>query len=83
MMKRLLLIILVISKVSARSAVTLGQIDGVQAGTLDNWARGNFASPPLNVTGGRPAGSGDAFMRVTSDGGGIDFACRLRYYRGS
>lgn len=51
---------------TAASAITAGQIDTFQSGTLLNWAGG---SSPTNIANGGPLGTGDRFMRLTSTGG--------------
>jgi hypothetical protein len=52
-------------------AVTLGQLDTFQDGTLQNWIIG-APTPitPLLVANGGPAGNGDAFMLLTAVGDG-------------
>lgn len=69
-MKIFVLTVFMISPTIGLSAVTINQIDDFQSGSLHNWARGNFAMQPLNISTGGPAGSGDAFMRIASDGNG-------------
>jgi len=51
-------------------AVTAGQDDTFQAGTIANWATG--AAQPVNVPDGGPAGAGDRFMELTADGSGAN-----------
>jgi PEP-CTERM motif-containing protein len=53
-------------------AIVVGQIDNFEDETLQNWANGGaFGVPPvLNINTGGPAGKGDNFMQVTSDGSG-------------
>jgi hypothetical protein len=52
------------------NAQTLGQTDTFQDGTLDSWISGApNPTPPVNISGGGPQGSGDSFMRATSSGG--------------
>lgn len=48
------------------SAVTMGQVDDFQNGTLMGW-RGNTGNQE-NVANGGPNGTGDRYMRVLSDG---------------
>jgi hypothetical protein len=42
-------------------AISFGQVDSFQAGTLQGWGGG---STPLNVATGGPAGAGDRFLQV-------------------
>lgn len=51
---------------TSASAVTVGQVDTFQSGTLLNWAGG---SSPTNIANGGPLGTGDRFLRLTSTGG--------------
>lgn len=52
------------------NAITLGELDDFQGGTTENWANGGPATDPTNVATGGPAGVGDRFMQMTSDGAG-------------
>ena len=52
------------------SAITLGQTDNFQDGTLLDWGTGGFAEPLQNISTGGPAGLGDRYMRITADGAG-------------
>ncbi|MEX2138730.1 MAG: PEP-CTERM sorting domain-containing protein [Pirellulales bacterium] len=47
-----------------------GQVDNFEDGTLQNWQAGGLVNPnrPTNVVNGGPMGSGDNFMRLTSNG---------------
>jgi hypothetical protein len=55
----------------ASQAVTVGQIDNFQDGTLENWANGYNGPPPLmNIPTGGPGGAGDRYLQITSIGGG-------------
>ncbi len=58
--------------VSSARAITLGQVDNFQGGTLAGWGNGGVggAPPVLNVADGGPAGAGDRFLQIISDGGG-------------
>ncbi len=49
------------------SAITLGQVDDFQGGTLLNWTNGNSAVALIG--NGGPNGIGDAYMQVTANGG--------------
>lgn len=51
------------------SAVTRGQIDDFQDGTLQGWLVGFPGVQPVNVATGGPAGDGDHYMLLTADGG--------------
>ncbi|NQX01841.1 hypothetical protein HQ447_14390 [bacterium] len=68
-MKTRFILFLVITSPLGLSAVTIGQIDNFQSGTLQSWARGAAPAPVSQTTGG-PAGVGDRFIRITSDGSG-------------
>lgn len=70
LVKQLLLVIYVIFSITAHAAVTLRQVDDFQNNTLQNWSRGGVATQPTNVSTGGPAGIGDHFMRIVSDGSG-------------
>ncbi len=70
---RFALLALMICFVPARAsqAVTVGQIDDFQDGTLENWANGGQGAPPLmNIPTGGPGGAGDRYLQITSVGGG-------------
>jgi hypothetical protein len=55
----------------ARAAVTQGQVDDFEDGTLRNWHMGpNNPTPESNVSSGGPAGANDNYMRLVSNGGG-------------
>ena len=60
--------------VLARSvdAVVIGQTDDFQDGTTMNWQNGGIIGTVqvVNIPNGGPAGSGDRYIQVTSDGGG-------------
>ena len=68
-MKLRSILFLVITSPISFCAITIGQIDNFQSGTLQNWARGGAPPPTSEATGG-PAGVGDQFIRITSDGSG-------------
>jgi hypothetical protein len=68
---RLALLALIISLASSRisCAITVGQIDDFQDGTLANWANGDPAAPqPMNIANGGPGGIGDRFLQILSTG---------------
>lgn len=50
------------------NGITFGELDDFQGGTTENWANGGPATDPLNVATGGPAGVGDRFMQLASDG---------------
>lgn len=54
-------------------AVDWGQVDDFQDGTTQNWITNALGQgggpPPVNIPNGGPAGSGDAYMQLTSLGG--------------
>lgn len=53
----------------AAQAITLGQIDDFQDGTTQGWQEGMLSpNPPINLTDGGPAGSGDHALRNVSTG---------------
>jgi hypothetical protein len=58
-----------VAAVSNCDALTIGQIDNFQDNTTDNWANGG-APQPANISSGGPAGVGDHFLQITSDGNG-------------
>lgn len=51
-------------------AITLGQVDDFEDGTGLGWVNGTSAPDPSNIATGGPAGAGDNFLQVTSDGAG-------------
>lgn len=53
-------------------AVVIGQIDDFQDGTTANWTNGEIigVTPVTNIATGGPAGAGDRFIQITSDGSG-------------
>lgn len=55
---------------SACGQVALGQTNNFQDGTSQNWVNGGPAIDPQIIPDGGPAGSGDAWMRIQSDGSG-------------
>ena len=54
------------------SAVVVGQIDDFQDGTTSNWTNGEIlgTTPVTNIANGGPAGAGDHYIQLTSDGSG-------------
>ena len=52
------------------SAVTVGQIDDFEDGSLQSWEAGGASNPtpPTNIATGGPAGAGDQYLRLTSSG---------------
>jgi len=53
-------------------AIVVGQIDDFQDGTTLNWSNGGIigTTPVTNIPTGGPAGAGDRYIQVTSDGSG-------------
>jgi len=52
-------------------SITAGQIDDFQDSTTAGWAVGVMSPvPPVNVASGGPDGVGDAYLELTSQGGG-------------
>lgn len=50
-------------------AITLGQSDTFEDGSLQGWGNGpGNAAPPQNIASGGPAGSGDAYLLTTASG---------------
>ncbi|MDQ2985770.1 MAG: hypothetical protein M3R13_03485 [Armatimonadota bacterium] len=62
-MKRLLLFAAILGSVVSGSAITLGQVDDFEDGTLQNWRGG---ASPVNVATGGPRGIDDNYIRLTS-----------------
>lgn len=63
---------MVVSTVVASAAIaspTLNQVNDFQNGQVSGWTDGGSAADPVNVATGGPAGAGDRFLRVTSNGG--------------
>ena len=58
--------------VCSAGAVVVGQIDDFQDGTTSNWTNGEIiGTPPVtNIPNGGPAGAGDRYVQLTSDGSG-------------
>jgi hypothetical protein len=53
------------------SAVVVGQVDDFEDGTTQDWQSGaSNPNGPVNVATGGPAGAGDSFLRLTSNGSG-------------
>lgn len=50
-------------------AVTAGQIDDFEGGTVMGWSEGGSPNPPVNQTSGGPAGAGDNYLLNVSSGG--------------
>lgn len=53
----------VLGAASFTPAITLGQIDTFQDGTVMSWSGG---AAPTNIATGGPAGAGDRFLRITA-----------------
>ena len=67
----LLLVAVCLLQPVAGSAVTLGQIDTFEDGTLQGWSIGGTVPTqalPVNVPTGGPGGDGDAYLRLTALG---------------
>jgi hypothetical protein len=70
------LTILVIALTCAAGAATIGQVDTFQSGTVEGWVAGGGPNgqlppvPPHVQLSGGPAGLNDAFLLITSFGGG-------------
>ncbi len=64
-----LLAVLVLPRPAA-AQVVVGQTDTFQDGTTRNWGGAPPPNQPVNVPTGGPAGTGDAFLRITSTGTG-------------
>jgi hypothetical protein len=63
------------------NAVAVGQLDDFEDGTTKNWVVGLLGAahpaPPVNVPNGGPGGADDAFLRLTSIGGGAVAGSKL------
>src|SRR2546430_5799154 len=57
--------------ISNARAVTLGQIDNFEDGTVANWGNGGTMQP-MNISTGGPLGLNDNFMQITADGSGAN-----------
>src|SRR3989304_2974572 len=58
------------SPASSLGSIILGQVDTFQDGTLQDWFGGALnPNPPTNISTDGPAGSGDRFLRLQSNGG--------------
>ena len=55
---------------AAAATPTLNQVNDFQAGQVSGWTNGGSATDPVLVSTGGPAGTGDAFLRVSATGGG-------------
>ncbi|MEO6435672.1 MAG: hypothetical protein ABIP55_07905, partial [Tepidisphaeraceae bacterium] len=47
-------------------AISAGQVDTFQDGTLAGWKNGGAQPAPTNVANGGPAGANDRFLQFTS-----------------
>jgi hypothetical protein len=55
---------------AAVQALTFGQIDNFEDGTVQSWAEGGISpNPPVNVATGGPAGVDDNYLQNDSSGG--------------
>ena len=58
---------------NSAAALTIGQVDDFEDGTVENWIVGVAGAPhpqpPENVASGGPAGADDNYLRLTSFGG--------------
>ena len=66
--------LLLLAAPTAAAAVTVGQIDTFESGTLENWGVafgpfGGHPAPPVVAPAGGPDGAADAFMMLTALGG--------------
>lgn len=69
MLLRLLLLAVLVAPLSA-TAVTLGQLDDFEDGTVQGWGAGAMhPAPPSNVATGGPSGADDSYLLLTSVGG--------------
>ena len=60
---------LVLLSAPSALAVTFGQVDTFQDGTVMGWQTGpTDPSPPANIPNGGPLGAGDRYMLLTSSG---------------
>jgi len=66
-------------------AVSVGQSDTFEDGTVQGWSvgpLGGHPAPPANITSGGPGGADDNFLRVTAVGGGGG-GSRLAFFNGA
>jgi len=55
---------------STAHGITIDQLDDFESGSVLNWGNGGPAPDPQNSADGGPLGTGDNFLRVSSDGTG-------------
>ena len=66
---------------TATASPVLNQVNNFSGGATSNWSNGGGAADPVNVSTGGPAGTGDAFLRVSATGGGGAGGKLLTYNR--
>lgn len=56
---------------ASHAAISLGQVDTFENGTLQSWSAGGVSNPngPANVATGGPDAADDNFLRLTANGG--------------
>jgi hypothetical protein len=70
-----LLALSILLSVHPAAAAVIGQVDTFETGTTESWVAGGGPMgtsppiPPFNDPTGGPAGAGDAFLHITSQGG--------------
>ncbi len=65
-----ILVVLAVGLAAAGLAVTLGQVDDFEDGTVMGWTEsGGSSNPPVNVADGGPEGTGDNYLENESSGG--------------
>lgn len=65
----LLVAFLLLVVTGSRGAIILpGQVANFQDGTTQGWVTGPIAPAPSNIATGGPAGAGDRYLQITSDG---------------
>jgi hypothetical protein len=64
--------LVIIALASPAHAISNGQLDDFQDGTLKNWANGGAPGVPpvLNIATDGPTGAGDRYLQISADGSG-------------
>jgi hypothetical protein len=65
---------------TTRAAVSFGQIDDFQDGTVMGWVEGAISpNPPINIPSGGAGGASDAYLQNSSSGG-VGAGSKITYY---
>ena len=78
-MKTLTVACLAFALLGSAQAITLGQVDTFEDGTVQGWIGGGGSNPPTNIATGGPRGVDDNYLRVFAGVGG---AQHLATYNG-